>query len=122
MLDISDLSFLELYPVQVKNGNGLDYYYLAALFCVMLGIFVNDEILVLQMMASPEVSLQMIASGAKVFQTPRIPSSQSGLIILGAVMIITSSLSLYIKGHQNLIHPVWPLIWALPKRIRGGLP
>ena len=56
----------------------------------MLGIIVNNEILVLQMMASPEVSLQMIASGAKVFQTPRISSSQSGLIIFGTIMIITS--------------------------------
>ena len=67
--------------ILVRGGNGLDSY-LATLFCVMLGIFVNNEILVLQMMASPEVSLQMIASGAKVFQTPRISSSQSGLIIL----------------------------------------
>ena len=67
--------------ILVRGGNGLDSY-LAALFCVMMGIFVNNEILVLQMMASPEVSLQMIASGAKVFQTPRISSSQSGLIIL----------------------------------------
>ena len=116
MMDIDALSYLELYPVytfqlvQVERGDWLDYYYLAALFCVMLGIFVNNEILVLQMMASPEVSLQMIASGAKVFQTPRISSSQPGLIILGTIMIITSSLSLYLIGHQNLIQPVWPLI------------